>query len=359
MPSYRDKESGKWFCKFYYVDYTGAHKQKKKRGFTTKREAQAWEREFLLKQQGKPEMTFESLFELYKEDAKPRLKATTYKSKISLITRHVLPYFKDKKIMDIKPIDVRRWQDELKKTKKIQTGEPLAPGTIRELEERLCAIFNFAVKYYNLPSNPMSVAGHLKFQRVKDVQFWTETEFEKFINTVDEPQYHCVFMTLYYTGVRIGECLALTPNDIDTERCEIKVNKTLYTYNGERCIGTPKTAGSNRVVAIPDFLRDELVQFMALRYDLGEDESIFLAGFSTFRYVLRKYAKIAGIKPIRVHDLRHSHASLLIELGYSPLLIAERLGHDNVNTTLNTYSHLYPNKQKEVALVLNGRFKSR
>ena len=356
MPSYQDKESKKWFCKFYYTDYTGERRQKKKRGFSTKKEAQAWEREFLFKQQGQPEMTFESLVELYKEDAKVRLKKSTYESKMSVIDRHMIPYFGQKKIMDITPADIRRWQSTMKEKRSHWTGEPLTGSTIREAEERLCAIFNFAVRYYNLPSNPLSLAGHLKYQKTKRVDFWTEEEFQRFIDAVDEPQYHCIFMTLYYTGMREGECLALTLSDVNLDACEISINKTLHISKGERYTTPPKTSGSNRVVTIPRFLRDELARFIKARYYLDKDDYLFPAGKTTIRAVIKKYAEKAGVKKIRVHDLRHSHASLLIEMGCQPLLIAERLGHDNVQTTLNTYSHLYPNKQREVADLLAVRF---
>lgn len=354
VPSYKDESTGKWFCKFYYTDYTGKRRQKKKRGFDTKREAVAWEREYLLMQQGRPEMSFESLVRAYKKDAKAHLKKSTYTSSFSIIDFYLLPHFRDRRIADITAADIREWRAWLRERKNQHTGNALEPGTLRQIETRLSAIFNFAVKFYDLPSNPMHKAGFSHYPKVKRVTFWTREEFGRFIDVVDEPQYHCLFMLLFYTGMRIGEALALTPADIDMEINEIHVNKTLQSSSGQKYTTTPKTPGSNRNILIPDFLVDEMRTFIASRYELEPDECIFTFSRSSIRKAIQRYAKTADVKQIRLHDLRHSHASLLIEMGFSPLLIADRLGHDSIQTTLNTYSHLYPNKQKEIVEKLNA-----
>lgn len=350
MPSYRDKDSGRWFCKFNYRDYTGQRRQKKKRGFTTKREAQAWERDFLLRIQGKPEMTFESLYALYIEDLEPRIKKSTAESVKRYFRLYILPYFSHLHIIDIKPVDIRKWQSQhLAKSISQWSGEPLAPRTIRGIEERLSAIFNFAVKYYGLPSNPMQFAGHIAPLPRRQVSIWTPEQFKAFLDVVDEPQYHCLFSVLYYTGVRIGEALALTPADIDRDVRIIRINKNLVQVKGETYIDTPKTPRSIRAITVPKFLIDEIDGFISKRYDLGRDDRIFTIQKAVTRHTFHKFTDKADLPHIRIHDLRHSHASLLIDLGFSPVLIAERLGHENVKTTLNTYSHLFPNKQQEVA----------
>ena len=349
MPAYYDEQTKTWYCKFYYTDYTGTRKQKKKRGFYTKREAAAWEREFLFKLQGTPDMTFKSLAELYEEDLKARTKPSTYKSQHSSIKLHILPYFGNRPINTITPADVRKWQNELKST-------GLSPSTIVLKETYLSAIFNFAVRCYGLPSNPLTAAGKTKVQKIKRLDFWTLEEFQKFIAAVDAPQYRVLFLTLYYTGMRIGEALALTLSDINYENCTISISKTMQTADGVRFTTSPKTASSNRIITIPEQLRNELISFINTLYDISENDYIFTCGKTAVRKSLNKYAEMAAVKQIRIHDLRHSHASLLINMGVQPLLISERLGHDNIQTTLNIYGHLYPSKHAEIAELLNDFF---
>ena len=163
-----------------------------------------------------------------------------------------------------------------------------------------------------------------------------------------------MFMTLYYTGIREGEMLALTPADIDLEKATIRINKNYQNVNGEEMITTPKTPKSNRVVTIPALLVECLRGYMEQWYGLEQDDRIFPYTKNIVNHVMTRACDAVGVKKIRVHDMRHSHAALLIEMGCTPLLLAERLGHERVQTTMETYGHLYPNKQAEVAIQLNG-----
>lgn len=110
MPIYKDEKTGNWFVKLYYTDYTGAKKQKLKRGFKLQREAKEWERDFLERQQGRPDMTFQTLYKLYEADLMTHTKRSTYQSILSIIKKHILPYWKDKKLNEITAADVRTWQ---------------------------------------------------------------------------------------------------------------------------------------------------------------------------------------------------------------------------------------------------------
>ena len=162
-----------------------------------------------------------------------------------------------------------------------------------------------------------------------------------------------MFMVLYYTGMREGELLALTVEDVDFERMEIRINKTYQRIARQDIVMTPKTPKSNRVISMSPALGECLRGYLEGLEDLADRRAVGERIFPYSRYYLYRQLKkgcaSAGVKTIRVHDLRHSHASLLVEMGYSPLLIAERLGHDHVQTTMDTYSHLYPNKQRDVA----------
>ncbi|HIV17102.1 MAG TPA: site-specific integrase, partial [Candidatus Alectryocaccobium stercorigallinarum] len=161
--------------------------------------------------------------------------------------------------------------------------------------------------------------------------------------------YYAAFNVLYYTGMRIGELLALTVGDIDLEKKTVSITKTLHRTKKKDIITPPKTDRANRTVTLPLFLCDILKTHISRIYAPEKDTLVFLHSKSSYLYKIKHHAVTAGIKPIRIHDLRHSHASLLIELGFSALLVSERLGHENVSTTLNIYAHLFPSKQTEVA----------
>mgnify|MGYP000627071888 FL=1 len=156
-------------------------------------------------------------------------------------------------------------------------------------------------------------------------------------------------MTMYYTGIREGELLALTPADINLDKQTLTVNKSYQRLNGADVVTIPKTPKSNRTIPIPTGLCDCLKEYMSHCYELQPTDRLFPYTKSFLYHEMEYGCKASGVKKIRVHDIRHSHASLLVEMGFSPLLIAERLGHERVHTTMETYSHLYPNKQIEVA----------
>lgn len=157
------------------------------------------------------------------------------------------------------------------------------------------------------------------------------------------------FMLLYWTGMRIGELLALTYEDIDLEKRIISISKSYQRLDGKDVITPPKTPKSNRKITIPPFLAEELKEYCNHLYGIMPNERMFRFTKSYMEHEIVRGIKETGVKRIRIHDLRHSHASLLVELGFQPLAIAERLGHEKIETTLNTYSHLYPNKQAELA----------
>lgn len=353
MPAYYDETTKTWFCKFYYQDYTGERKQKKKRGFKLQRDAKEWERSFLERQQGQPDMTMDNLIQIYMEDTKERMKPSTVYAKENRIQVHIAPYFGKQAVNAITPAHIRKWQTELMK-KTGQTGKPLSPTYLNVLHHTLSSLFNYAVRYHGLSVNPCILAGSIGKSKSGEMKFWTLDEYRQFIAVVDHPVYRTAFEVLYYTGMRVGELLALTFQDIDLEHGVIHITKTLKRINGENIIMSPKTPKSKRDIMIPVFLIGELKEYYGRIYAPALNDPVFPTLRANILYNLKQYAKRASVKEIRVHDLRHSHVALLVELGFSPLLIAERLGHEDITTTLNTYSHLYPNKQIELVNKLNG-----
>lgn len=345
MPAYKDKERGTWYCCFYYTDWQGEQQRKTKRGFAKQKDAKEWERAFLDKLQGTPQMTMESLISLYTADMSNRLRVSTMRNKEHMIRTKLLPYFGKMKIGDIKSTTVRQWQNQL-------IGEGFAQTYLKAINNQLCAIFNYAVKYYGLKENPCHKAGSIGRKKADTMEFWTQDEYFRFSAAIaDRPHLHTAFQVLYWCGIREGELFALTKDDINFEEKTLTVSKSYQRLDGEDYITEPKTAKSKRVIALPDFLCDELKEYISHIYD---DERIFPFSKHILKRGMERGCGKSGVKMIRVHDLRHSHASLLIELGFSPLLIAERLGHENIQTTLGTYSHLYPHKQGELAQMLDS-----
>lgn len=179
MPVYKDEKRGTFFCSFYYTDWTGEKKKKTKRGFKLKREAQVFERSFLEQTQGEPTMSFNSLVELYLADAKTRLKPSTYHSKDNAIKTKLLPSFGQLALNQITPVHVRRWQNELLLKKYSDTY-------LRTLHADLSAIFNWAVRYYNLAENPCKKAGSIGKTHAEEMNFWTLQEYSVFIKSLED-----------------------------------------------------------------------------------------------------------------------------------------------------------------------------
>lgn len=356
MPVYQDTKTKTWYVKLYYTDYTGTKKQKKKRGFKLQRDAKEWEHNFLLKQQADLTMSFENFVSIYMEDMKHRLKEHSYIHKEYIINGKLLPFFGKLSMSQITPAIIRKWQNELISYRN-EKGQPFSVTYLKNINKQLSAIFNYAVQYYDLKENPCHKAGSIAKGSADEMLFWTTEEFKVFLEKVsNKPPSRAGFLTLYYTGLRIGELLALEYCDIDFEGCKLTVDKSYQRIQGRDVITLPKTPRSVRTISLPVFLRDELKAYTERLYGLHKHDRIFPYTKSFFLHEMIRGTKDNQVKRIRLHDIRHSHASLLIELGFSPVAIADRLGHEKVETTLNTYSHLFPHKRDEVAEKLQNCF---
>lgn len=349
MPVYQDKEQGTWFVKCYYKDYTGKRRQRKKRGFKLQRDAKEWERNFLETHQQDLTITFDNFVRIYLDDMGNRLRENTFLRKKSMIQNQILPFFGNMELSQISVADIRRWQNEKTSSKKYKETY------LRQLNVQLSAIFNYAVRYYGLGQNPCTNTESIGKSKANRIDYWTHEEFNRFVKTLDDlPERKIGFLILYYTGMRIGELLALTIGDIDIDKNTIAITKSLQRINKTDIITPPKTPKSVRTITIPLKLSHEIEQHIEKIYDAKPATRLINLKKNVFNDTIRKYAKKSGLKEIRLHDLRHSHASLLINMGISPLVIAERLGHENVETTLNTYSHIFPHKKDEVAELLDN-----
>lgn len=351
MKAEKDKKTGKWLIQYRYTDWQGKRRKSTKRGFATKREAEEWLRNFLITQKADFDMKFEDFWKMYRADMETRLREHTMRTKKYIVELKILPYFGNKRVNDITAADIRQWQNEL-----IKMG--YSPTYLKTINNQLSAIFNYAVRYYDLKSNPCAKAGSMGKSKAEEMDFWTGEEFRKFIDSVMNKRLsYMAFMTLYWTGMRMGELLALNPKDVDLEKKTISITKSYQRLGKKDVLTPPKTPKSKRVITIPEFLAADIKDYMDSLYDLQEDDRLFPITKYYLEHEMQRGIKESGVKRIRVHDLRHSHASMLIELGFSPLEIANRLGHEKVETTLNTYAHLYPNKQTKLAERLDSEYK--
>ena len=354
MSVYKEEKTGTWRVLYRYTDWTGEKKQTQKRGFKTKREAQAWEREQLNKVESSLDMTFESFVGRYREDKEGRIKENTWEMKNHIIETKFLPYFGKLKMDSITPQQIITWQNELLNYKD-DKGKAYSPVYLKTVHNQLSAIFNHAVRYYNLRENPCVKAGSMGKKKNREMLFWTKEEYLKFADVMmDKPQSFYAFEMLYWCGIREGELLALTPADFDFEKGTVTINKSYQRLKGRDVITTttPKTEKSNRTITMPQFLTDEIQDYLKMQYDIGEEDRMFTITKSYLHREMDRGSKEAGVKRIRIHDLRHSAISLLIDMGFSATAIADRVGHESIEITYN-YARLFPSKQKEMAEKLN------
>ena len=348
MPAYKDKEKGTWYASFYYEDWTGKKVKKLKRGFSTKRDALEWERTFLQQQTADLEMTFENFVAVYVADMKGRIKENTWGTKEHILYKKLVPYFGKRKMCDIHSKEVIAWQNEMLNYRD-KNGKPYSPVYLKTLHNQLSAVFNHAVRHYNLKVNPAAQVGNMGKPKSREMLFWTKAEYLKFAEAMmDKPLSYYAFEMLYWCGIREGELLALTPADFDFEAGTVKINKSYQRLHGEDVITTPKTKKSNRTIKMPNFLCDEMRDYLGMLYGVKKKDRIFTVTKSYLHHEMDRGAKEAGVKRIRIHDLRHSHISLLIDMGFSAVAIADRVGHESIEITYR-YAHLFPSKQTEMA----------
>lgn len=352
MPVFRNESNETWYVMTRYVDWQGNHKQKCKRGFKTKREALEWERVFHLQQSADMDMSFESFVDIYKNDIRSRIKETTWLTKVNIIDKKILPYFGKRKISEIQTKEVIAWQNDLLRQKD-KTGKPYSECYLKTIHNQLSAIFNHAVRFYALRTNPAAKAGNMGNEKRKEMLFWTKEEYLRFADVMmDKPVSFYAFEMLYWSGMRLGELLALTPSDFDFQNSTVTINKSYQRLHGEDVITTPKTKKSNRTIKMSEFLAEEMQEYIKMQYEIEPTDRLFPISKSYLHREMERGCKETGLQKIRIHDLRHSHVSLLIELGFSAVAIADRLGHESIEITYR-YAHLFPSKQNEMANKLN------
>lgn len=255
MRAKKDPKTGKWYIRFRYTDWQGKRRETMKRGFETKHDAEEWLRSFLSQQKADLNITFADFTEMYFKGISPRLRENTLRTKHYIVDLKITPYFGAKKINEITPANIIAWENDM-------LSQGYSQTYMKTVYNQLNAIFNYAVKYYDLRSNPCSKAGAIGKNKADEMNFWTKDEFTKFIECIsDKPMSYVAYNTLFWTGLRIGELMALTKNDIDFVGKTLTVSKSYQRLGDRDVITPPKTPKSNRTISIPDFLCSLLKEY--------------------------------------------------------------------------------------------------
>lgn len=348
------EKNGSWTCQFRYEDIYGKERHKCKRGFATRADAEAFESAFLRRIRGSLDMRLADFIDVYGEDMRPHLRENTWLTKEYMINDKIVPFFGCKRMRDITTKDIIEWQNELLSAKK-KNGEAYSETYVRTVGNQLVAIFNHAERFYGLYPNPAKNAPRVGSRDSMEVNVWSKDQYLRFSEAIaDDPRMFAPIEVLYWTGMRLGELLALTPNDIDFSNCELYVRHSYQRLKGQDKVTLPKTEKSIRKIAIPEFLRDEIRDYIDNVSHTSYNERIFSDITSDdIRNALDAGIEQTGRPRIRIHDLRHSHVSLLIDMGYSAVAIGERTGHESTEITFR-YAHLLPNEQENMANDLQG-----
>lgn len=342
------KDGRSWYFRCYYTDLMGNRKQRQSALFLTKKEASEAERIFLnsLKDLSvQPKITFKELKEKYLEYQKEHVKVTTYIS-----AKVVLAYINYLDNIVVSNFSMKQFEE----WKKYINSFNFSTTYKNNIYKRLRSLMNFGNKMYNLDTRIMNKFSNFTNpnELKKEMLYFTKEEFDKFISEEDDLKWVCFFSTLFYCGLRQGEALALNWNDINFENQTITIKKSLSNkLKGKNfVILPPKTRGSYRTIPIPPNLFNNLKNLLETQkkytnfdYEWFVFGNVFPLSPTTIQKRRDKLCNLANVKRIRIHDFRHSCASLLIHNGSNINLVAKYLGHSDVSTTLNVYSHFYQN----------------
>lgn len=346
MASYEQSKSSKLWSVRFRTMVGGKEVNKRLSGFRTKKEAQQGYLAYLADES--PEkladtgLTFDGLVEVYLAYLRGNSKESSHYDIESKCRGRILPHFTGKRVASIKALDIQCWLDSL---------TDCSFSYKQTLRSQMSTLLMFAYRYYDIPSVMPKVLPLRNNEPKKEMECWSEDEFSAFLSSVPDayPIHRMYFLTLYILGCRKGEALALTWNDIDLDCGIININKSITrkTKDAIYKVTTPKNQSSNRKVSVPQSMCIELRKYRDSLGDAATDGSFVFGGDrpisdTTADRVFASAIAAAGVKRIRIHDLRHSCASLLISRGVSIVAVSKRLGHSKVEQTLNTYSHLMP-----------------
>ena len=364
MPSYeKNKTTGYWSCRYYGTDENGIPKHYRLSGrFKTKKDA-VYAYEDMIEQQRQRdkeraakailappdvnEMLFEDLCIRYVQHKNGLLKeASVYEIK-NRIKNRIDPFFKGKTINDVTPLLVSEW---------LSSMSEYSYKYRMTLFTLLCSILSFGNRYYDTNDISNKFDKPRNHEIKKEMSVWTVNEFNAFISSVDDVVYRTLFWAMFVTGARMGEVLALEWTDIDFGAGTMRIEKS-YSYKSQK-VTSPKNDSSNRTLQMPEYFMSILKEYREWFNENVDSGSLLFLGDkvlpeNTIRRRKDQYADAAGVKQIRIHDFRHSCATLLLRSGVQIVAVSRYLGHANVTQTLNTYGHTIPDDQSMIKNALN------
>ncbi len=364
------KENGYFVDVSLGIDPISGKQRRKRLTVSTKKEAQQIESKYLrLYHENKlttnSDLTLKDIYEIYEEKYTQNLKPSYKQTQERIFKNYIEHYFKNTQIKLIKKQQIYDFQQFLL-TSKPKRKETLSNKTINMIIIHLQKLFNVAMKEGLSYENPCNQIDKLKVQK-KEIDFWTLDEFTTFISHIDKnkPFLKVFYQFAFFTGMRAGEMIALTWSDIDFYNQTVRINKSAKLINGNYVTTTPKTESSNRYITINTKITTMLKKWQEIQPKLLIDnfqnidsDKLLVFQYSekhpSSDYYSKQIKKIIAknnlnLKPIRLHDFRHSHVALLIHNNEKNTTIKERLGHSSITTTIDTYGHLYPNSQKSMS----------
>ena len=374
MPSYttRKTKSGTVFdVRFRIKDETGKDVNKRLCGFSNKRAAQQAYLDFMKSYtppvieppQGKI-YSFDYLFSLYKKKCAAELAPSSQYDLTRIFERFITPHFSGLDISALKKEDIVTWQTELWSSTNPKTGKLYSQKYLTKIRSELSTFLTWCEDTYDIQNIMKIVKKPHKKERKKEMQIWEPEEFLKFQDAIDDVLWKTFFMTLFYSGCRVGEVLALSDHDLKLigKNYVLMINKGVSRKtNGAKekfIVSAPKTSTSNRTVILPDLMTEQFNEYLKFKKKNDLSPNFLFGGDKplterTYQRRLEDYSRIAGVKKIRIHDLRHSHASLLIHLNVPITVISKRLGHSTVKMTLEKYAHCYSDGENVAISSLN------
>ncbi len=346
---------------FRVITLDGIEKQKKLSGYSSKTLAKQAYIEFITNEceliknnpikkkkaiaDGKEELTIENLIPLYIQSKLNQNKDSTIYDRRNILYNFILPYFKNYKAKDLSTKVLYDWQDDLWSNRNPKTGEFYSYSRLTSIRSTLCSLLSWVELRYEIPNNLRKVKKPKRRVQKTAMQFWTREEFDKFINVVDTPTYRAIFNTLYFTGRRKGEVIALNAEDVKDDYIIFDKTYTRKTTDksGYKITSTKNEKRNKTLICEP--LKKALADYTPSNpFYFGGNKPIHE---NTIAHAFERYCLKAGVKRIRIHDLRHSFVSMCIHLGASVYVVADLIG-DTVEQVLKTYGHLYEEDKKRI-----------
>lgn len=344
---------------FRITDEEGITKQKKLSGYKTKTDAKIAYTDFItencnkkpsnfkpaeIKKEEKPLM-FDELFKLYLQTQRNQIKDSSIRSIQDSCKLLLFPFFRDVDIRKLTKKDILKWQDTIWSMQKPNSNEHYSYNYLTKIRSFFNAFLNWAEQRYDV-NNYLSDIPKPKRRTAKtEMQIWTREEFEQFISVVDDPMYHCLFSFLFFTGKRKGEILALQKDDVKGGKIKVSKNLNRKTIDNTPYQITSTKADKIQTITLCEPLIKELKSYQGQEpFFFGGEKPI---AYTTLHYKFHKYIELAGVKKIRIHDLRHSFASMCIHLGANLTVVADLLC-DNLEQVTKTYAHMYVEDKEEI-----------